>query len=453
MKYLYLFLLTLSFQTAFAQFASPTMIDSTNAAFITNISIVDMDNDNQNDIVVTYFTDSVRWYKNNNLSFTKMPLISSGLNTPVHIDIADIDGNGWKDVLITNKSSNNTNNKIQLVKNQGNGTSWNAIQIDFNIVQSIVRSYFIDMDNDGDLDIISCHDLDIAIYYNNGTGTFSARNSVAGAGINEFYNLVVKDYNADGFKDFVTHTANGTEYYRANSTNSAYIKQLLTPQIHSLLETADIDNDGDFELFYPNESNPTFIETYKNNGVGSFSISQSTVFVAGSSANPPLKFTKVNTDNFIDAIYRNSTIKGIYYRENDGAGNFIAPKLVDSIFSYTYMNAGDLDNDNKPDILWAAGGASNKRYFGFTKNQMTVTAVANTLNTTQNVKLFPNPAVYKIMIKHAYSSNKHVTQVTNCLGITIFQSNNIPSEINVSNWQAGVYFLKIEHQLYKFVKI
>ncbi len=450
MRYLYILVFTFFTQTVFAQFSLPNIIDSTNAAFITNITIVDMDNDNQNDIVVTYFSDSLRWYKNNNLSFTKMPLIATGISTPVHMDIADIDGNGFKDIVVSNRSNTC---KVHLIKNLGNGTSWSASLIDDNITLSVPRSFFVDMDNDGDLDIISCHDLAIVIYYNNGSGVFSGRNIVAGQGnINEFYNLVVKDFNGDGFKDFIVHSGLGTEYYKANNNNT-YVRQLLNGDLNSLLETCDIDNDGDYEIFYKSNLNANFIDTYKNDGLGSFSLGQSNNFTVGNIQNPPLKFVKINLDNYIDAIYRNISIKGMFLRMNDGAGNLLNPILIDSVYTYTYMNGGDLNNDNKNDIAWTAGVGTNKKYFGYTKNQMTVTAVSNNFIAISKLKIFPNPSTDKILITHSFTSNKHTVQVTDCFGETVFQSNVIPNEINVSAWVSGIYFLKTENYVYKMIKM
>lgn len=449
MKYLYILVFTFLTQTAFAQFSSPVIIDSFGQSFIAHMFVVDMDNDNQNDIVVGYNFDSVRWYKNNNLNFVKMPLIASGMSQIMHMDIADIDGNGFKDIVVSEK---NNSSKVHLIKNLGNGTNWSASLIDNNIALSVARSFFVDMDNDNDLDIISCLDLGISIYYNNGAGVFSGRNIVAGQGVNnEFYSLVVKDYNGDGLKDFITHTALGTEYYKANGNNT-YVKQSLNNTIYLFLETADVENDGDFEIFYKNDGNANFVDTYKNNGLGVFTLGQSTSYSAGGNLNPPLKFVKVNLDGYVDAIYRNLSLKGMFYRENDGAGNFLTARLVDSLFTYTMMNTGDLDNDNKNDIIWNAGTGTNKRYVGYTKNVMTVTAVSNLANSTAIVQFYPNPATEIVHIKHAFSSNKHKVQVSDCLGRIVFQSDVIPLQINVNSWTKGIYFLRVENYTYKMIK-
>ncbi len=253
-----------------------------------NIAVADIDNDNQNDAIFSYLGDSICWYKNNNLGFTKMPSIYiAGINTITHFDIADIDGNGFKDIVVSIKSNTTINNKILLYKY--NGTSWVENLIDNNIVQTIARSFFIDIDNDGDLDIVSCNDLNVVKYLNNGSGIFSPRNTIVGNS-NEYYNMVVKDFDGNGFKDSIVHTANGTELFKANNTNTGYTKTTLATPIQTVLETVDMENDGDFDLFYPNQQNSTFMESYKNDGTGAFRLAQSISLSLNNQPNLGLKF-------------------------------------------------------------------------------------------------------------------------------------------------------------------
>ena len=54
-----------------AQFGSPFVIDSANNTLVNTINIVDLDNDNQKDILVSNLYDSVYWYKNNRVNKLK----------------------------------------------------------------------------------------------------------------------------------------------------------------------------------------------------------------------------------------------------------------------------------------------------------------------------------------------------------------------------------------------
>ncbi len=448
-KFIPLFLLLFLQQTIKAQFNSPIVIDSTFSAYIRNINFADLDNDNQNDIIVTYFSDSIRWYKNTgNLSFTKMPLIVTGVATPSNVDIGDIDGNGFKDILVSNDVNNG---KIYLYKNSGAGTIWTQVIIDQNIVLGAVKNYFADIDKDGDLDIISCHDLIISVYYNNGSGTFTGRNSVA-TNNNEFYNLVVQDFNNDTYKDFIVNSGNGVEKY-INNQNNTYTRTLLFNQLENLLESCDIDNDTDFEYFLINSANASEINTYKNNGTGTFSLFQSTGFTVGNVQNPALKFVKINDDNYVDALYKNSTLKGLYYRPNDGTGTLLAPIFIDSTFPYLYANADDLNNDGKNEIVWAGGvSLAGKKYLGFINKTTIVTAI-NNVNPNIKLSIYPNPATEVLYIKKM--DNTFITNVSivDNSGKVIYTAPKLPQQLNIASWVKGKYYLKVNKSTYAFEKL
>ena len=157
-----------------AQFGSPFVIDSANNTLVNTINIVDLDNDNQKDILVSNLYDSVYWYKNNGLLFNRMSAISNTVKRPYFVDCADVDGNGLQDVLV---SYDDVYAGLKLFKNFG-GNTWQQIIINDSIDALVVRSYLVDLDNDSDLDIISCQDLEVAIYEQS-AGTFSGMIKVA----------------------------------------------------------------------------------------------------------------------------------------------------------------------------------------------------------------------------------------------------------------------------------
>jgi hypothetical protein len=93
--------------------------------------------------------------------------------------------------------------------------------------------YAADLDNDGDTDVLSVSDTEIAWYRNDGSGSFSYRN--------------------DGIGSFSSQLVISTE---ASAAQSVY--------------AADLDNDGDMDVLSASLSDNK-IAWYRNDGSGSFS--------------------------------------------------------------------------------------------------------------------------------------------------------------------------------------
>jgi hypothetical protein len=82
-------------------------------------------------------------------------------------------------------------------------------------------------------------------------------------------------------------------------------------------------------------------------------------------------------------------------------------------------------------------------------------SVANVNNTFQPLNIFPNPATSMLTIQ---SPNEPINTIaiTNILGQTVyseqFAANSMEAEINVSNLSTGIYFVKINNEVRKFLK-
>ncbi|MBL7784736.1 MAG: VCBS repeat-containing protein [Chitinophagales bacterium] len=103
------------------------------------VSVADMNNDSANDIVVV-LNGELLWYPNNgNNTFSAGQIIGTTINN--NLLIADIDQNGYKDVI---------NYYPTIWFNQGNGE---FSEMDINLAYNQVN-FITDLDNDTDIDII-----------------------------------------------------------------------------------------------------------------------------------------------------------------------------------------------------------------------------------------------------------------------------------------------------------
>lgn len=233
-----------------------------------------------------------------------------------------------------------------------------------------------DFDGDNDLDVLlSLWSADGAMRYfrNDGDGTFSERSKEANlTGITSGINMFQADYDNDGDLDVVI--LRGAWLYNngrhpnsllKNRGDGSFVDVSLaagfgeTAFPSSQADWADIDNDGDLDLFVGNESTPKIhspCHLFRNEGDGTF------VDIAAEAGVENLGYTKgasfgdYDGDGLVDLFVSNLASENRLYH-NLGGNKFenVAPKLKmeEPIASFpTWF--WDYDNDGKLDLFVAA---------------------------------------------------------------------------------------------------
>lgn len=142
-----------------------------------------------------------------------------------------------------------------------------------------------------------------------------------------------------------------------------------TPDIvglqYSSVDFADIDGDGDLDLF-TGGADPSYILTsrmYKNDGSGNFTLSDGTTFIKireGAAA-----FGDVNGDNFPDLVVAGNTpgpTTKLYI--NNGSGNYSLSTVEFTQSTYGALAFGDIDNDGDNDLVVTGFSTS---FYGITE--------------------------------------------------------------------------------------
>jgi hypothetical protein len=168
----------------------------------------DIDSDGDTDVLSALAGhDQIEWYENTDSAGTFGPphIISSSLIGVLAIHSADVDGDGDQDVISGSASVTSGGDSLFWYENDGQGTfdSVHIVSAEVDIVKSIDAH---DMDNDGDIDILSASSGDEKIvYYENlgGTGMFVNQtiinDDVFGASA-----VFAADINNDGETDVVS---------------------------------------------------------------------------------------------------------------------------------------------------------------------------------------------------------------------------------------------------------
>ena len=287
------------------EFSSDILLDD-NVIGINDVVTGDVDNDGDVDIFCASGDDYlVTWFENHgNGNFSSKKTVTTGLYKVNSVDLADFDGDGLMDVL-SNESY--VSDKICWMKNMGNGF-FGPQQTVTTGVNVPLYTYAKDVDNDGDMDVISCSASDDDFYWwsNDGFGSFSYEATISSA--NWARRISSADLNHDGHLDMVCSSGTWPNYY-------VWIKL----------------NDG----------NAQFTSTY---------------WLTDSLVNPAeFDFGDINNDGLTDILIMGRDANEIHWFENDGSGI----NYIDHYFDYTLddissMDIADFDNDDKIDIVLAS---------------------------------------------------------------------------------------------------
>lgn len=242
-----------------------------------NPTFVDLDYDGDLDLVYGQSTGILYVYRNNGTPTSPLFQLYPDYFRVIKLDgsggtvsLADFDGDGDYDLL-----SGMWDGKFYYFRNDGTNQKpvFNRVNMPFSnlTVSSYSSPVFIDIDGDGDFDIVSGA-LNGQVYcYINNNGTFTLDNSIFGfIDIGWMSIPTFADMDGDGDLDLLVGAETGTEYrYYENTGNNVFVENnsvfagIIFPN-YSRPTLADVDNDGDYDLII-GRSNGAIIY-YRNDG-------------------------------------------------------------------------------------------------------------------------------------------------------------------------------------------
>jgi len=333
---------------------------------------------------------------------SKLDIIAYGMGAAT----GDFDNDGWMDLFIANLGAN------QLWRNKGDGTFENVSQR-LNTPSAVWSSSaaVVDFDQDGWLDIyvanyvkfsvvrhktciseVGTEDYCGPVSYpneydqllrNTGNGYFedvTAQSGLSKAGPG--LGVVTSDFNLDGLPDLYVTNDLEHNYFWINQGDGTFMEEGLLrgnavnmhgqPEASMGVDAADIDNDGDADLFMThllNESNTLYL----NNGQGHFrdhtsasGLASASIGLTGFGTN----FIDFNNDGWLDLVTINGEVRVIrsqldqgdsnplrqpnqLYQNNQGQYQDISHREpAMQVLAVSRGSAvGDLDNDGDTDLI------------------------------------------------------------------------------------------------------
>lgn len=249
-------------------------------------AIADMNGDNRDDLIVAcdFKRYDVVWYEAlkdiTNISYWKKHIIHKNDSYGTyHVETGDIDSDGDQDVVFTTKNDNS----IGWLKNNGSSSEWPVTWIDNNCLRCFYARV-ADIDKDGQSDVIATQDdsinggkLHLYIYSNNpmlkkNWVDYAIANFPAGHGVSIFE---VIDIDSDGDLDIVAGNHQGDVYILENTCpdniygewNRYKVNNYTVKAGHDFreMDIGDIDKDGDLDIIVADEGK-NMVMWFENNG-------------------------------------------------------------------------------------------------------------------------------------------------------------------------------------------
>ncbi len=410
----------------------------------------DLDGDGDMDVLSASEGDNkIAWYENlDGLgSFGNQNIITQSLNASIDVLATDIDND--MDILVAAKGNNPSDGKVVWFENMDGLGNFSSIRIISTSTEGPVKVFASDLDNDGDMDVLSASFVDnkVAWYENlDGLGEFGAQ-QIINDNANDVRSVFATDIDGDGDIDVLCPSSSVGIGYPTWYENLDGLGNF-GPEIAITFDTlggsftiaVDLDNDDDMDVINVEYGGNTISWFENTDGLGNFSPKNII-----SNIIQPLKIIAKDFDNDGDIDiasinHHNAGTTAVYWHENtDGLGTFSAEQIISTdILGVRGIDAADLDNDGDIDVLSASIIDHKTAWY----ENLTILGVED--ESVSEVVLYPNPVknILNINLPNNIPINK--IAIYNVLVGLVFQNNNPKNSIDVSRFPSGLLFVKIE---------
>ncbi len=328
------------------------------------LSLVDIDGDNDLDLLGASFLDEeVFWYENTNEQgiFGEKHLIFNDRVSKLRT--GDIDQDGDIDILFSSVNDD----KVAWFKNIDGKGDFDAEQILPTNSNGPNEISLADLDNDGDLDVITNSIHDDILYWNaniDGQGTYGSQHLIASESL-DASSLQAEDIDGDGDMDILIASGDDLLVWHENlNGQGSFGNQQTIVEFDDLgsFFIADFDSDGNRDILVDGINVPPGLSWYKNeDGQGDYRLAPPFV-AAHISSGISSHAADLDSDGDMDILYSTQGGDQVAWSENlDGSGTFINVRIInDDEDEANSVYPADLDNDGDTDVISSSKG-DNKR--------------------------------------------------------------------------------------------
>ncbi|MGJ3233556.1 LamG-like jellyroll fold domain-containing protein [Marivirga sp.] len=268
--------------------------------------------------------------------------IAGGMIGSLSASVADFNGDGNLDI-ITGASD------LYMIKNQGNGIFDNKIVLKSNCNCNDYKS--VDLDNDGDIDIVYKNNIGQIRWLENIDFTASFVDHNIDLADNGFGSkkIEVADIDNDGYYDIIEanfdlNDLGSLNWYRNNGSQLFDAKFTLASNVNATgVGSFDIDNDGDFDII---ASFGLELFAFFNTQNGNVFVKKKIGETNPRTENVNFNFADINTDNFYEIVVTNFENQFLINNLANGDTTFTRVNLPGYKFNSIPADAdGDGDTD------------------------------------------------------------------------------------------------------------
>lgn len=294
----------------------------------------------------------------NFVKITQGPVVNTPSDSRC-VNWVDINNDGLLDLMITNGLNTGENNFLYINKGNDVFESINATDPIVNDMSPSDGATWADIDNDGDLDcfVATWYNKRNLLYINNGVGGF-IQVKTGSIATESTYSETASwaDYDKDGKLDLYITNSEGTRkniLYKGNG-DSSFLKInnsiVVTDAYKSrTVNWVDYDNDKDLDLFVSNEGAQK-VNLYRNDSAGVFTKITTGVLPNISGDIMSSSWADVDNDGDMDVFLSDYNAPNRILK-NQGDGTFIIDTLQSIYTPFTFGSSfGDIDNDGDLDL-------------------------------------------------------------------------------------------------------
>jgi hypothetical protein len=343
--------------------------------YISNVQTADLDGDGLLDIIVCDAkSNSVNWIRQFPEGVYTESVIADGLNAPAHVQVIDFDKDGDKDIIVAVLGlifpSNDKIGSVIILENDGKNHFIKHVVADKIARVSDVRAG--DLDNDGDLDLAVAQfgydDGETRWIENLGNWQFKSHilQNLSGP-----INVELVDIDKDGDLDIISLVSQEWEeiYCFINDGKGNFKSKLIWGSSNedfgsSGIYICDLDKDGDDDILYTNgdafdyippQGRPWHgIQWLENKGNMNFEFHRIATFIGAYNARP----VDIDNDGDLDIfcvsgfnLWEKPESQSFIWLENDGKMNFTLHDIANTPTHIISLEMGDFNNDGLMDFV------------------------------------------------------------------------------------------------------